>query len=346
MKASEEIIRFILLNLIVGIIMTMMLAQPSELKVLLKQAGDGSYDTLVLGESHGETGIDPYLLSDELGGKAYNLCWRCTPVLELEYLLKQADQHHSLKTVILEIDPTYWDDGISGDEGLDVDPFLYLTGSVRAEYFIKELLPQNYNETFFDYSITKTRLQRIPETLKCKFSLAYLKSDESVIPVIHSITGTTEHYEYRGRGFRYGISRSDAQFGEYQFQPEKVRPENLKAFQSIVDYCRRNGIRLVCVQTALSPSRLRCDNFEKVHSYYADLCRKYEVPFYDLNYLKQGILKRTDADYVDLDGHPLGTLAEQQTSVIAQLMKSSSPDSYFCSSRQEVLDGLPAEGDK
>lgn len=346
MRDSEKILRFVSLNLIAAVVMTLALAQPSELKVLLKEAGSGAYDTLVLGESHGETGIDPFLLSEELNGNAYNLCWRCTPVLELKYLLKQADQHHSVKKVIFEIDPSYWDDGISGDEGLDVNPFLYLTGSVKAEYFIKELLPQNYNETFFDYSVTKTRLERIPETLKCKFSSAYLKSDESIIPVIHSITGTTEHYEYKGRGFRYGISRSDAKYSGSQFDPEKVKPENLAAFQSIVEYCRSNRIQLICVQTALPPERLKQENFQAVHCYFSDLCEKNEVPFYDLNYLKKGILDRTDSDYVDIDGHPLGKLAERQTAVIADLMKSSDPDSWFCTSQQEVLLSLPAEGEE
>lgn len=40
---------------------------------------------------------------------------------------------------------------------------------------------------------------------------------------------------------------------------------------------------------------------DDVHEYFAELCGEYGVPFYDLNYLKDEYLSRTDDDYVDLD---------------------------------------------
>ena len=58
MRTFKKIAGFIIVNLIVVVSLTFMLAQPSVLKILLKEAKNAECDTLIIGESHGETSYD------------------------------------------------------------------------------------------------------------------------------------------------------------------------------------------------------------------------------------------------------------------------------------------------
>ena len=64
MRTFKRIAGFIIVNLVVVVSLTFMLAQPSVLKILLKEAKNAECDTLIIGESHGETSYDPYVMSD------------------------------------------------------------------------------------------------------------------------------------------------------------------------------------------------------------------------------------------------------------------------------------------
>ena len=77
--------------------------------------------------------------------------------------------------------------------------------------------------------------------------------------------------------------------------------------------------------------------------YYSDLCKKEGVEFYDMNYLKKEYLDRTDMDYVDLDGHMMGSLGDRQTRVLAKILSSDDPSSMFVDSYDVVLKNLPKD---
>ena len=51
MRTFKKIAGFIIVNLIVVVSLTFMLAQPSVLKILLKEAKSEECDTLIIGES-------------------------------------------------------------------------------------------------------------------------------------------------------------------------------------------------------------------------------------------------------------------------------------------------------
>ena len=119
-----------------------------------------------------------------------------------------------------------------------------------------------------------------------------------------------------------------------------IKSENLEAFRKIVVYCKDNDIELICVQSALPPYRLQNENMDEVHDYFIELCGKYDVPFYDLNYLKKEYLSRTDDDYVDLDGHMMGTLADRQSAVLGQILISENKDAFFYDNYSDVLNHL------
>ena len=334
MRTFKRIAGFIIVNLIVVVSLTFMLAQPSVLKILLKEAKNAECDTLIIGESHGETSYDPYVMSGVTGNQVFNLSRRLMPVANLSYLMEEANANGQYKRVILDLDPSYWDDDHKGTFGSDTSLLFRLTGSRWIDYVKNILVKDNYNDTFADYNVDVAMVKRIPKNLKCKLNKAYLRGDESSIQNTYSIIGVAGNFEYKGRGFRYGLRKSGIEWPRWDFDENSIKEENVETFKKIVKYCKDNDIELVCVQSALPPYRLQNENMDDVHEYFAELCGEYGVPFYDLNYLKDDYLSRTDDDYVDLDGHMMGERADRQ------ILISENKDAFFYDNYNDVLSHL------
>lgn len=340
MRIFKRIMGFVIVNLIVAILMTFMLAQPSVLRILMKEAKSQEYNTLIIGESHGETGYDPYIMSNVTGNEVINLSRRLMPVVNLSYILEEANKNGQYKRVILDLDSTYWEDDHHGVFGADTNLFFRLTGSRRLDYVKNVLVNDNYNDTFADYSFNVENIKKIPLNLKCKMNKNYWVGEDSFIDNIYNIMGLNDNFGYKGRGFRYGLKKSGIEWPSWKFNNKNVKEENLEAFKIIVKYCVDNDIELVCVQSALPPSRLQNENMDEVHEYFLELCKNSNVPFYDLNYLKDEYLSRTDDDYVDLDGHMMGKLAQKQSEVLGQILISEDKEAFFYDNYEDVLNHL------
>lgn len=340
MQTFKKIVGFIIVNFIVVALASFSFAQPSVLKILLKDAKNTEYNTIILGQSHGTTSFDPFVMSDETGEDVFNLSRRLMPVVDLQYVLEEANVNDNYKRVILDIDPSYWDTDHSGNAGNDTNLLMRLSGSRRVDYIKNILLDDNYNESFADYNVSIDTIKRISKVLKSKLNKDYFMGKDSSIQKMYSLMGMNECYEYKGRGFRYGIKQSGVNWEWKDFNAKKIKDENLKAFENIVDYCEKNNIELICVQSALPPSRLKNENMDDVHEYFTKLCDKYGVPFYDLNYLKSDYLSRTDDDYVDIDGHMMGELADKQSVVLSRLLLDNNKSRYFYDDYDEVLEHL------
>lgn len=152
MRTFKRIAGFIIVNLIVVVSLTFMLAQPSVLKILLKEAKNAECDTLIIGESHGETSYDPYVMSDVTGNQVFNLSRRLMPVANLCYIMEEANVNGQYKRVILDLDPSYWDNDHKGTFGSDTNLLFRLTGNRWVDYIKNILMKDNYNDTFADYN--------------------------------------------------------------------------------------------------------------------------------------------------------------------------------------------------
>lgn len=340
MRTFKKFTGFIIANLLVIVSLTFMLTQPSVLKILMKEAKSGEFDTLIIGESHGETSHDPYLMSDVAGYQVFNLSRRSMPMVNLSYIMEEANANGQYKRVILDLDPSYWDEDHKGTFGSDTNLLFQLTGFRWFDYMKNILMEDNYNNTLADYHLNAKTIKQIPQNLRYKLNKAYLIGEESSVQNIYSIIGVANYYEYKGRGFRYGMKKSGVEWPRWDFNENNIKLENIEAFKKIVKYCKDNDIELVCVQSALPPYRLKNENMDKVHEYFTELCGEYNVPFYDLNYLKDEYLSRTDDDYVDLDGHMMGKLAERQSMVLGQILISDNKEVFFYDNFEDVLNHL------
>ncbi|MDY4205017.1 hypothetical protein [Porcincola intestinalis] len=337
----------IALNIVWILFFSFILTQPSILKAELREVqGETNYDTIVVGDSHGETAVDPAVLDEELGTTSYNCSRRIMPVKDIYYLMREVCYHNQPKTILYEIDPTYWRiPGIS----LGNDTSIFFAGSDpknRLDYFFKEMLTQPFPNFIADYRLAPRNASQIPGAAYVRLRPSYWHHGEETIPMIMKALYLGANYEYKGRGFRYGHSYSfhmDTLYKPVKFKAGKIVPENVEYFHKMAEFCKSRGIRLVCFYSALPPYRLLRENENAANKYYSDLCKKEGVEFYDMNYLKKEYLDRTDMDYVDLDGHMMGSLGDRQTRVLAKILSSDDPSSMFVDSYDVVLKNLPKD---
>lgn len=343
MQTFKKITGFIIPNVLIIAMMTFLLAQPSSLKVLLKEAKSSKYDTLILGQSHGETSINPFILSTKTDTDTFNLSRRLMPVSNFYFILAEANMKKQYKRVIIDLGASYWVLGHEGNAGTDTNLLWRLSGKNKVYYIGNILLKDNYNEALCDYTLNSNSIKQMASNIKVKCSQSYIKSEEESIMSIYECMGIGQNFEYRGRGFRYGIQKSGIEWPSWSFDPKEVKDENIATFERIVKYCNDNKIELICIQSALPPYRLERENLGDVHDFFAGLCQKHGVPFYDMNYLKKGYLDRTDDDYVDLDGHMMGKMADRHTEVLADVLNAEDKDMFFYHSYDEVLSNLEDE---
>lgn len=347
---AGKVIFLALLNIFLIFISAYLLVQPSILRTELAQIqGSTNYDTIVLGNSHGETAVDPKVLDSKLNTVSYNACRRIMPVKDIWYLMREVCWNNQPKTILYEVDPYYWSvPGIS----LGNDTSVFFAGNDpenRLDYFLHEMLTQPFANVIADYRFAPRNASQIPGTARVKLTSAYIRRREECIPMIMKALHLGNEYRYGGKGFRYGTGVSEymnAQYKPAKFRAGKVVAENVKYFEKMAAFCRQKKIRLVCFYSALPPRRLRDENVNDVHDYFTKLCEKEDVEYYDMNYLKKGYLDRTDEDYVDMDGHMMGPLARRQTVVLARILTSEDTDAFFENDYRKVLADLPEETEK
>ena len=337
MRTSKRLIGFILSFVVVVVVLSLCFTPPSGIRLLMHEAKDTKYDTIILGQSHGECGYNPYIISDELGCEAMVVSRRLTPLNNMYYILKEINKDNHIKTVILDIDPYYWRLGQNRDYGTDMDLFYRLSGLNRWEYFKDVIWGDQFMRLFCDYYISLENIKLIPKALKAKFNKEYILNEDSAMVYVDEYLKSDNAYEYKGRGYLYGVNRAPELGWEiWQFDND-VTEENLQSFRDINEYCNQNGISLICVQSALTPTRLHQQNMGDVHDYFTNLCDLYNIDFYDFNYAKKEYLNRTELDYVDADGHPMGELSDRQTKLLCELVKSSNKGEFLYNDYSEVL---------
>ena len=91
--------------------------------------------------------------------------------------IREANVNGQYKRVILDLDPSYWDNDHKGTFGSDTNLLFRLTGNRWVDYIKNILMKDNYNDTFADYNLNTAMVKRIPQNLKCKLNKAYLSGD-------------------------------------------------------------------------------------------------------------------------------------------------------------------------
>lgn len=339
MRTFRRGLAFALAFILSVIIMTLLFTPPSGIKILLNEAKSTEYDTLILGQSHGECGYNPYIISDELGCNAINISRRLTPIDNMYYILKEANKNNQYKRVIIDVDPFYWTVDNSRDWGTDMLLFRHLSGLDRFRYFKEIMWPQNYNILFCDYYISTKNIELIPDALRAKLSKSYISNQDEAMVNVNKYLGADKNFTYNGRGYLFGVTATlDVDWDTWQYAG--IDGCNIDAFIRIKEYCDANGIELIMVQSAMPPERLKTQDFGVMHDDLTNYFEQNGLKFYDFNYAKKEYLSRTDYDYVDREGHMMGYLADAQTKLLCDILNGNDSQKYFYNNYFEVISNL------
>lgn len=342
---------FIIINILMVTVLNFILLKPSILKLKIQEINqanktDNAYNFITLGQSLINSGIDPEILDKKLGVNSYNCALGAEQISTINYLFDEITKSKKVKTIVLGLNATYWT-GVDSD-GMGTGVLEFATEPVtKIKYFCKELLHKQFTHLGM-YSLNKAMVLNIPVYMKVKINKLYRHPTDNSLEwastyiAENNPQGIRNCYQYKPRGFSYGIAlrpESNVSYKPLYFSGDEVPNAKIVSFENLVENCRKSNIELICISSAMSPHRLREENYSEVHDYFKSLCEQNHVPYYDMTYAKK-LKSRTDNDYLDWDGHMMGPMAENQTELLCDVLQSENPEEFFFTNYSELLHAM------
>ena len=286
----------------------------NEARVVVHKMQTTDYDTLIIGNSHGQCGIDPVALEQFGGMHALNAASGNEFVIDAYYLVQLAAQSTDLKTVIYEIDSAYW--MLNEAENCELVKFYheFSPSPLKFRYFIDKILKSDFRTVPFEWYLYRNYLGRIDSLRKMKSSDAY--KNYSTEPFISPVQMMQENGLIAIQRFEEDAPKADTSLTWHR---ENVKDKHLENFERLVNFCRKNEIQLVCIMTPIPEvtfSKNQPFSDDSI-AYFTTLCESYDVPFH--SYLMDGRdgITHDLADYDDYDGHMYFDSAYSFSAVLA-----------------------------
>lgn len=238
-------------------------------------------ETLIIGNSHTEVGINPVLMGDHV----FNLSIAGQDYLYSHFLFfKWANRLNCLKTIILPVSYFSFYEDIQGDNS-----------KIMQELSYRIYLDSPYHKYEIAYNL---------ESLYCKPLLGKLGkyandkavywSSEGWVPWLKSDKSPVWNADH--------VNKSLARI--YYAHSNKNVSENYKLMANMIDYCNRHGVRVVLVSTPQTKEYNRCLSKSQIQStqdIVEKLQRLYKFKYFDY---------REDARFVDDDFYDQSHLSE------------------------------------
>lgn len=301
-----------------------------------------NYDCVILGASHGRSAINPYKLDEVLGTNTINVCIPSETVEDSYYLLKESDRNNDIKKVILDLDYQYWYDLAENDFS---DAFIYYQmepSKVKAEYFLKNLVKQDFRITCTRWSNYINNFSGIKNNISIKSTDEYKNYDVSGA-VVKGADGP-----YVGKGFFYrgpGGHGARGLVPKYTWNENTVDQKVVGWFEKIIEYCKTNDIELVCITSTITPATVLTKTAEDSAVFFNKLTQEHGVEYYDFNLLRQNVMSRTNLDFGDWDGHMCGELADRYSTIVASVIQDGNDGKmdrtkYFYDSYEDLYEDV------
>ena len=320
MRGFKRAVAFVLMNVVIISLMQLLLDRPSDYEEILDRYAQGDYNSVIIGTSYGEN-LVPELLPE--GEKILNVSRPKVSTIDFVYILKQLNKERKLEKVYYDIYFQYWiGDYTEGSK--QVNMLKFLTGRERLEYLTQVAAKENYNNFFFHYELGIQTVKDIPKTLRTKFN-HYIQGEPLAHPKVVDPS-----------------KRGDYNLVPVQFSPDQVLEEALDAFDQMAEFCRENEIELCVYINPFPKERIQAENMDTVHDYFTGLLSRYDLPLYDMNYLRWEYFPRELQEYYDADGHMLPPLAQRYTGLLTEILTAEDPAPYFAESFPQVLASIDA----
>ncbi len=318
MKRGLKIIAFILTCIIISCALDFVLTPSSYLRVVLHEVRDTdkNYDLVFVGESMGESNIDPYVLDKHLDYNTYNLCRRIVKIPDIPYLLKEANKKGQIKVCVFHVDQAYF---------FDTDPNYYSDAYIyphlsdlrdKTQYFFRYVLNADYRVLFMRYTVEGTGDLKLSKT-----RVANKLSNEYKEFSMEAVTDTDVDHVYVGRGYRKGIAYSDDESTGTPWSRDRIRDDAVEGVLELADYCREQGIKLIAVQDPLPHERRTSEELADMKDYFGGLFSNAGVDYIDFNYISDEYLTWDESGFTDAYGHMMGSMADEYCEVLGEVLQ-------------------------
>lgn len=339
-KSIIKCVVFLLLCAAMFVVCDFLFMPSGYIRVILHTLNhsEENFDTVVLGASHGRSAIDPAKIDEQFGSNAINISIPNEKVKDSYYLLKESCRNNDVKTVIMDLDYQYWFK--LGDNDF-ADTFIYSymePSSVKLEYFRDNLINKDFRLSFVEWARYSAQYSRIKKNVATKQTDEYQDYDISAAEVGDA------NGPYVDKGFFYrkdGGHEGRGKITRVQWNDSCADPKVLGYFNQIVNYCKENNIRLICVTSPITPATALAGASEQSGAFFTRLAQQYGIEYYDFNLLKYDVLPRVNTDFGDWEGHMCGKLAEPYSTILGQVITEAQngtldADSYFYKDYDEL----------
>lgn len=320
MHNSKWLKVFLFLALCAGItaLLNYAFIPPGSVRINLHNLRNGqTYDTIFIGTSHGQFGIDPASVDHAAGGSSVSLCMADAYPDDMYYLLKLACETQSPSRVVYELDPSYWmNEQRSGSTQIFFYQDFPLSRS-KAAYFMDKIVKLDFRSALAPWSYYRNLLRQIPEHIRKKQSPAYKAYDPAILDI------PTGHYGGRGFICRDRVEGEDkGTFNNIPWDESQVKDKAVRYFRRIVELCREKGIQLTVITTPVPQETMEqfADSYYQSHVYFTELMESYGLEYYNFNYMKPELLDRSMTGYWDYDGHMDGIQAREYSSLLGRFL--------------------------
>ena len=276
---------------------------------------------LILGGSHGKMNISPEEMQTVNGRTGHNLCVGGEYPVDSYYLLQLLiEKGKKPERVIYAISPEYFMN--EKEEGNNYLLFFHefpLTAA-KVSYFAKTVAKCNFRTLLFpwyEYSLSY-ELSQVPDTLRRKNRRDYSADSYATKAQKYHSDGFIERYPVDSENFNYG--------GLHEFSAGLVREDQMEWMRRLIDLCKKEDIRFVCVMAPIPGPTLKhfSNGFHEVNSFVGEFFSENEVEFVNFNDpagdLYKAFTHKVNA-YTDLDGHMNGDAARAFSSLLASLLE-------------------------
>jgi len=295
----------------------------SYLRVVLHEVrearkGNNPYDMIILGQSRGETNINPYVLDEHLDYNSYNLSRRILRMSDLYYMLSEVNENKTARAVVLDVDHVYWTDPqISYYSDAYLLP--HLSNPVnKVDYFFRYTLSADYRVMFSRYSVHGIDdIKKIGERLRTKLSPDYYNYSMS------AVSDKDADHVYVGRGYNKGIAINNKGYGA-DWDIDIIDDSIVSNVERLVKYCKENDIQIVAIHAPVPHGRFTDASHKELNYYFKSTFAGMGVDFINFNYISPEYLEWNDEDFSDGEGHMMGEFADEYSALLGEIL-----DKYF-----------------
>lgn len=274
---------------------------------------DGTIETLLLGTSLMQRGMDPAIISETLDTTCFNLASSAQPIAGSYYLLKDQINRSPIERVFMGVSvKSFVSDEDSKSTTSKLRAFDLIRSPLIKWQFLTEIAePGEYERfLFFPARVEKVvGLSAMIRNVKYRQTAAYQ----------NRISYPGAPFEYYGMGFQSNVEAYDGSQAKNVIPEtsvwarEKILDENISYLKKMAELCQENNVELnIVVFPHVEDYATKQGNLADMDDYLRDFCTEIGANLYNYNYTARPDIYRILPNEYFMDRKHLNTTGAAQ----------------------------------